>query len=109
MASGTPKDRLLAEKALISAKHALLVVRHAKLSDRRAATTMIEELLTKASDYRESALVPGGVDAYQAAWAAIDELALALRLEGSDTDTLWNKSIVALQIWRDLLLKSTRG
>ena len=105
MAKRLTGDKLLAEKALVSAKHALLVIRHAKLSDRRAAIKIIEQLLVDASAYKESAVMPGGVDAYLAAWAAIDELVQSLRLPGADSTPLWSKSIAAIEAWRDVLMK----
>jgi len=106
MAKEITGDKLLVEKALVSAKHALLVVRHAKLSDRRAAIKMLEQLRADTSDYKESALVPGGVDAYLAAWAAIDELVQSLRSTGADSVPLWSKCIAAIETWRDVLTKS---
>ncbi|EHR01415.1 hypothetical protein [Bradyrhizobium sp. WSM471] len=106
MAKEIAADKLLVEKALVSAKHALLVVRHAKLSDRRAAIKMVEQLLADASDYKESAVVPGGVDAYLAASAAIDELVQSLRSTGADSAPLWSKSIAAIETWRDVLTKT---
>jgi hypothetical protein len=88
---------------LPKADHALLVIRHARLSRNEAAAMMIADLIyeTPNTPQRSS---PEIEEAYQAAWLAISELARSLSKEKFAPPALWKAALRATESWRELLV-----
>jgi hypothetical protein len=109
-AGRTWNDPEIARELVEDAHHAFLCLHMYKRDDSRArAISGIDSLLTRTPDCEESAIVHGGAEACQKAWAAIGELGVALRGPWVDAEPFWIRAIDAVLDWKFMFSGETRA